>query len=286
MTDAAATVNGLLALARGLGLERLDTQQLLAHALQRSRAWLLAHGDDPLPAEQVASLAQAMHRCAAGEPLAYVLGEQAFHGLVLQVSPAVLIPRPDTETLVDWALELLRGELQAERHPEVGDLGTGSGAIALAVKQACPRAQVRASDASPAALAVARANAERLGLAVDFLLGDWWQAWQPPTLHLALSNPPYIAADDPHLPALAHEPAGALVPPGADGLSALRLITAGASGRLQPGGWLLLEHGAGQGKEVAQLLAAQGLVQVQHRLDRGGRLRCTGARRPIQSSAA
>ncbi len=281
MTPPPATVAGLLALAQALGVERVDAQQLLTHQLHCSRAWLLAHDTDPLPSDRAASLVQALQRCAAGEPLAYVLGEQAFHGLLLQVSPAVLIPRADTETLVDWALELLlTGPLQTEPAPEVGDLGTGSGAIALAVKQACPRARLRASDSSADALAVAQTNAARLGLEVDFLTGDWWQPWATPPLHLALSNPPYIAAGDAHLAGLTHEPAQALVPPGGDGLSALRQIVSGADHHLAPGGWLLLEHGHDQAAAVAALLRAWGYAQVQHRLDRGGRQRCTGASWP------
>lgn len=278
MKTTPATVAELMRLARELGLERGDAQQLLAHQLQRSRAWLLAHDSDVLPPAQAQALIQQLQRCGDGEPLAYVLGEQAFHGLVLQVSPAVLIPRPDTEALVNWALELLAGELRNVEVPQVGDLGTGSGAIALAVQQACARARVRASDASPAALAVAQANAARLGLPVGWLLGDWWTPWGPAELHLALSNPPYIAAADPHLAALQHEPPAALVPPGTDGLSALRQLVAGAPRHLQTGGWLLLEHGHDQAEAVAALLHQHGFSQVQHRLDLGGRQRCSGGR--------
>ncbi len=278
MNTAPATVAELMQRARALGVEHLDAQQLLAHGLQRGRAWLLAHDTDPLPPAQAQALLQALQRCGAGEPLAYVLGEQAFHGLVLQVTPAVLIPRPDTEILVDWALELLQGPLKHEAAPQVADLGTGSGAIALAVQQACPRARLRASDASAGALAVAQANAHRLGLSVDWLLGDWWTPWQAPRLHLALSNPPYIAAVDPHLPALRHEPVDALVPPGHDGLSALRQLVHSAPDHLQPGGWLLLEHGHDQAADVAALLHQRGFFDVQHRQDRGGRQRCTGGR--------
>ncbi len=279
MTLPPATVAELMALARSLGLERLDAHQLLAHHLHCSRAWLLAHDDEALPPASLAAATQALQRCAAGEPLAYVLGEQAFHGLVLQVSPAVLIPRPDTETLVDWALDLLAGPWQAEPAPQVLDLGTGSGAVALAVKHGCPRAQLNASDISTAALDMAQANAERLGLALECRLGDWWQPWPlplPQPLHLALSNPPYIDADDPHLPALAQEPTVALVPGDGDGLSALRQIVVGAAPRLQPGGWLLLEHGHRQAEAVAALLQQQGFTQIQHRSDRGHRQRCTG----------
>jgi release factor glutamine methyltransferase len=282
MKSPPATVADLMAQARRWGVERLDAQRLLAHHLQCSRSWLLAHDTDPLPAGHADAALRGLQRCAEGEPLAYVLGEQAFHGLVLQVSPAVLIPRPDTETLVDWALELLAGPLQHAAEPEVADLGTGSGAIALAVKQVCPRARVRASDASADALAVAQANANRLGLDVEFLQGHWWQPWPDNPapdgrrLHLALSNPPYIARHDSHLAALSHEPTSALVPPGEDGLSALREIAANAPAHLRAGGWLLLEHGHDQADAVAQRLHALGYAQVQHRHDRGSRRRCTG----------
>jgi release factor glutamine methyltransferase len=265
-----------LAQAAAAGVERLDAQRLLQHLLQQSRAWLLAHDDEPLSAAQAAAWHALLARRAAGEPLAYMTGEREFHGLPLQVSPAVLVPRPDTETLVDWALELLAGPWAHTACPRVADLGTGSGAIALAVKQACPRASVRASDLSPAALAVARGNGQRLALEVDWLLGPWWQPYGPPALHLALSNPPYIEAGDPHLPALRHEPLSALVPPGGDGLAALREIIQGAPPHLAAGGWLLLEHGHDQADAVAALLRQRGFAQVQHRQDLGGHRRCTG----------
>jgi len=280
------TVGTLLAAARALGVDRLDAQLLLAHHLGRSRSWLLAHDDEVLTAALAAAVRADLGRRADGVPLAQLTGWREFHGLRLQVTPAVLDPRPDTETLVDWALDLLRGELSGRAAPQVLDLGTGSGAIALAVKHGCPRARVRALDASAEALAVARANGRRLGLAVDWLASDWWSALSPPPVDLALSNPPYIAAADPHLPALRHEPRSALTP-GEDGLAALRAVIAGAAAHLQPAGWLLLEHGYDQGEAVRRLLAAAGFERIATRRDLGGQERCSGGRRrPADVGAA
>jgi len=270
-----ATVAAALATARALGVARLDAQLLLAHHLGRPRAWVLAHDGDVLPAAAAVAVLADLQRRADGVPLAYLTGRREFHGLTLRVGPDVLDPRADTEALVDWALELLGGELSTIASPEVVDLGTGSGAIALAVKHACPRARVRALDASPAALDVARGNGERLQLAVDWLLGDWWSALPPPPVHLALSNPPYIAADDPHLPALRHEPRLALTP-GGDGLAAIDALIAGAGDHLLGGGWLLLEHGHDQGAAVRQRLARAGFERVGTRHDLAGHERCSG----------
>lgn len=263
-----------LALAQARGVARLDAQLLLAHRLQRPRAWLLAHDDEALPASVAAQVDTDLAQRAAGVPLAYLVGEKEFHGLALHVTPAVLVPRPETELLVDWALELL-GDAPAD----VADLGTGSGAIALAVKHRRPAARVTASDASAAALAVARGNAEKLGLAVEFVEGDWWQPLAGRRFDLVLSNPPYIAGEDDHLPALAHEPRAALTPEG-DGLDALRCIVAGAAEQLRPGAWLLLEHGHDQAVAVQQLLAGHGFVAPATRHDLALLPRCTGARRP------
>jgi len=264
-----------LAQARLLGVDRLDAQLLLAHHLQRPRAWLLAHDDAELPPAQAAALAADLQRRAAGVPLAYLVGEKEFHGLLLRVTPDTLVPRPETELLVDWALERLAGMAAAD----VVDLGTGSGAIALAVKHRCPAARVTATDASPAALAVARANASRLGLPVVFVEGDWWHALQGRHFDVVLSNPPYVAGDDEHLRALTHEPRQALTPEG-DGLAALRQIVAAAPAHLRPGGWLLLEHGYDQATAVQGLLAGSGFETPTTRLDIGGQARCTGARWP------
>lgn len=271
--------------ARSQGVDRLDAQLLLAHQLRRPRAWLLAHDDHPLAAADSQALAVLFARRAAGEPLAYLVGAREFYGLTLRVTPDVLVPRPDTEALVDWALELLAGPLATTEAPGVVDLGTGSGAIALAVKQACARACVVATDTSLAALAVARGNGERLGLPVTWLAGDWWQALPAtPSLsvHLALANPPYIAPDDVHLPALTHEPHAALVAPGdrGDGLAAIERILAGVADHLAPGGWLLFEHGFEQAEPVRARLRAAGFVAVTTRVDLAGQPRVSGGRWP------
>jgi release factor glutamine methyltransferase len=264
--------------ARAMGVDRLDAQLLLAHVLGRSRAWLLAHGDDAIAAELGARFQELATRRAAGEPFAYLVGEREFHGLALAVGPGVLVPRPDTETLVDWALELLQADPSAA--PAVLDLGTGSGAIALALKHACPRARVWAGERSADALAIARRNAARLALDIRFAQGDWWKALaglaDVPVFDLVASNPPYIAPGDPHLAALGHEPLSALV---ADdhGLADIRRIATGARGRLRPGGWLLFEHGWQQAEAVSAILRAAGFEGVRTRLDLEGRPRCTGA---------
>jgi release factor glutamine methyltransferase len=271
----ATTVDTLLARARALGVERLDAQLLVAHHLGRPRAWVLAHGDDAVEASRATAIEADLRRRADAVPLAYLTGTREFHGLVLHVTPDVLDPRPDTEAVVDWALELLAGELAARRAPEVVDLGTGSGAIALAIANGCPRARVRALDRSDAALAVARANGKRLGLPVQWLAGDWWQGLPPPAVDLAVSNPPYIAADDPHLAALRHEPRAALTP-GGDGFAAIDALIAGAGAHLSPGGWLLLEHGFDQGEGVRRRLADAGFDAIATRPDLAGRDRCTG----------
>ncbi|MCE4552956.1 peptide chain release factor N(5)-glutamine methyltransferase [Pelomonas cellulosilytica] len=265
------TVDDALALARRLGVERGDAQALLAHLTGRDRAWLITHSDATVDGADA-----ALRRLAAGEPLAHLTGWQPFHGLMLQVTPATLIPRPDTETLVDWALERL-GALPGQ--PRVVDLGTGSGAIALAVKAACPRASVTAVDLSAEALAVARGNGERLGLAVDWRLGSWFEPLAGERFDLVLSNPPYIASDDPHLPALRHEPLTALTP-GGDGLADLRTLIDVAPQHLAPGGWLLLEHGWDQAGVVAQQLATRSFRDATLRHDLAGRPRASGGRWP------
>lgn len=273
------TVAQALREALACGLDRLDAQLLLGHLLGQSRSWLIAHDSDPLPPETAAAFSALCERRAGGEPFAYLVGEREFHGLALQVSPSVLVPRPDTETLVDWALELLAGELANRPAPQVVDLGTGSGAIALAVKHRHPAAQVGAVDLSEAALTVARNNAERLGLKIESAWGSWWQPLVGRRFDLVLSNPPYIAGEDPHLAALTHEPTLALTP-GGDGLDAIRAIVAGAPAHLSPGAWLLLEHGWDQAGAVATLLQQTGFQAVATRPDLAGRDRCTGGRWP------
>ena len=275
------TIDAALAAARVRGVERLDASLLLSHVLGRPRAWLLAHGDDALAPAHAAAFEALAARRAAGEPFAYLVGEREFHGLALAVGPGVLVPRPDTETLVDWALEILRGELRDTAAPAVLDLGTGSGAIALALKNGCRRARVWAGERSADALAIARANAARLALDVRFAPGDWWDALDAtaPTFDLVVSNPPYIAEDDPHLDGLAHEPRSALVAD-EDGLGDIRRIAAGARDRLRAGGWLLFEHGWEQAPAVAAILARAGFGDVCTRADLEGRPRCTGGRLP------
>jgi release factor glutamine methyltransferase len=258
--------------ARALGVARLDTQWLLEHLLGQPRTWLMAHDDALLTDAQATTLQRLLARRAAGEPLAYLVGEREFCGLALQVTPAVLVPRPETELLVEWALEHLPEDTEAA----VVDLGTGSGAIALALQAARPRARVMASDASSEALAVARANAQRLGLPAQFVQGDWWAPLAGQRFAVAVSNPPYIAGDDPHLAALSHEPRGALTPEG-DGLGALRRVIRGAQEYLAHGAWLLLEHGHDQAPAVQALLREAGFSSVQTRDDLAGLPRCTGA---------
>ena len=280
-----SSVGQVLAHARALGVARLDAQLLLAHRLGRSRAWLLTHDEALLAAADAQATAVLLAQRAAGCPLAYLVGVREFHGLALRVTPDVLVPRPDTETLVDWALELLEGPLRDIQAPCVVDLGTGSGAIALAVKQGCARARVHASDASAAALAVARGNGERLRLAVAWHQGHWWQAMttaEVPGVDLALANPPYVAAGDPHLAELVHEPRSALVAEGdrGDGLADIERVVADSPRRLRAGGWLLLEHGCDQAAAVRGLLARAGFEAIATRSDLSGRARVSGGSLP------
>jgi release factor glutamine methyltransferase len=289
MTQAAyaTTLAQALRHAQALGLDRLDAQLLLLHALERpthDRAWLLAHDTDDLPAVAAAVFEASLQRRLRGEPVAYLTGHKEFFGLDLCVDARVLVPRPDTETLVEWALALLptdnapaKTNANANAAQRVLDLGTGSGAIALALKASRPDLQVFASDFSAEALAVAQANAQRLHLNLQFCQGVWLEALPPGTapFFLIVSNPPYIAAEDHHLAALRHEPLHALAS-GTDGLRDLRLITAQAPAHLQAGGWLLLEHGYDQAGAVRELLLAAGFSQVQSRRDLQGIERCSG----------
>lgn len=271
------TVAEALGWARSNGVDRLDAHLLLAALLQRPRSWLIAHDDEVLEAAPQERFEHLVARRAAGEPVAYLLGEKEFHGLMLSVGPAVLVPRPDTEVLVDWALELLAGDLSGIAMPRVIDLGTGSGAIALAVKQGRPAAVVTATDLSADALGMARANAARHGLDVQWAAGSWWDAVPAQHFHLVLSNPPYIAGGDHHLDALRHEPLQALTP-GGDGLGALRHLVQGAGDHLEPGGWMLLEHGHDQAEAVRGFFADHDFRAIATRHDVAGQPRCTGAR--------
>jgi release factor glutamine methyltransferase len=255
----------------------LDAELLLAYALGAGRARLRSHPEDIPGAADAERFLALIERRAAGEPVAYILGRKGFWTLELGVSPAVLVPRPETELLVERALAL---------HPDgdarVADLGTGSGAIALALASARPRWRIVATDVSPDALAVARANAAALGLErVQMLQGDWLECLPGRTFDLLLSNPPYVAADDPALrqPELMREPRLALVA-AEGGLADLRRIVAAAPGHLEPGGWLLLEHGAGQAAAVAGALVARGFAQVRSHRDLAGRERMTEGQWP------
>jgi len=274
------TVAQALDQARAREVAMLDARLMLGRLLGRTPTQLIARDEERLGPEEAARWADWLARRAGGEPLAYLLGEKEFHGLMLEVTPDVLVPRPETELLVDWAVELLVSRVAPAA---LIDLGTGSGAIALAVKRAHPRAAVTATDASAAALGVARRNARRLALEVDFLETSWWQGLDGRRFSIAAANPPYIRDGDAALAALRHEPRTALTP-GGDGLAALREIVAGAPAHLAPGGWLLLEHGFDQAAEVRALLGEAGLEAVETRPDLAGHPRATGGRRPAAAA--
>lgn len=250
-------------------LEAREARLLLAQATGFSEASVLAHPERELPAAAAARFREFAARRARGEPIAYILGVKEFYGLPLQVNPAVLIPRPETELLVELAL--------ARRPDSVLDLGTGSGAIALAIKRSRPAARVVAVERSAAALVVAQRNALKLGLEVDFRHGLWFGPAAGERFDLVVSNPPYVVEDDPHLGEgdLRFEPRPALVA-GADGLDSIRQIVAGAATHLRPGGWLLLEHGLGQDSAVRKLLAQAGLEDIRTWPDLAGIARVSG----------
>lgn len=259
------------------GLDLTDSRLLLLHAVGQARAgraWLLAHDTDLLSEQALTTLQALAERRLSGEPVAYLVGHKEFYGLNLHVTPDVLVPRPDTETLVEWALEALEPTPNAR----MVDLGTGSGAIALALKANRPALQVEAVDYSHAALAVAQANAQRLNLDVAFGQGSWLSSTQG-RFQAIVSNPPYIREDDEHLPSLKFEPRQALTA-GADGLDDIRTIIDQAKERLFAGGWLLLEHGYDQAGEVRELLTTAGFGDVHSRRDLAGIERCSGGMWP------
>ena len=258
-------------------IDRTDAELLLAHALGSDRAWLFAHAGDELDPDQAQAFAALVERRAAGEPVAYLTGRRGFWTLDLEVGPDTLIPRPETETLVELAL----ARLPDDRPLRVADLGTGSGAIALAIASERPLASVVATDFSKTALAVAVRNAERNRVDnVWFRRGSWYEALGSERFDLIASTPPDIAEDDPHLGEgdLRFEPPTALSS-GADGLDAIREIVAGAPARLVTGGWLLLEHGLEQGASVRELLAQAGFVDVATERDLEDRDRVTLGRK-------
>jgi release factor glutamine methyltransferase len=301
-TEPLGTVQIALLRAQKHGMAKVDARMLLLHTLGKptsDMAWLVANDNNPINTLQADAYSALCARRRAGEPVAYIVGHKEFYGLKLAVDQRVLDPRDDTETLVDWALALLPESTAASAasnpvHTEpvdvltktstgsvrtnavrVLDLGTGSGAIALAIKSNRPHAQVHASDASADALAVAQVNATTLKLPVQFHQGNWLAAVKGQQFDLIVSNPPYIESADPHLAALTHEPLSALAS-GADGLDAIRSIIAQAPACLNAGGWLLLEHGYDQAEAVRGLLTAQGFGSVSSRQDLSDIERCSG----------
>jgi release factor glutamine methyltransferase len=259
---------------------RLDAEVLVMHVTGLTRAQFITRSDQALTATQEAALSVLLARRAHGEPVAYLTGKREFWSLELHITPDVLIPRPETELLVEQALA--RISLEAERM--IADLGTGSGAIALAIAKERPRCRVIATDASQAALAVARANAQRLGiLNVEFRHGEWFAPLAGLQFDLIVSNPPYVAEGDPHLAQgdVRFEPRTALVS-GHDGLDAIRLLAAAASLYLQPGGAILIEHGSTQGTAANRLLSKSGFVTIETIPDFAGLDRVTLGRIQIQ----
>ncbi|MDT3736762.1 MAG: peptide chain release factor N(5)-glutamine methyltransferase [Denitratisoma sp.] len=250
-----------------------EARLLLCHVLGVSHAALEAHPEGKVSLQDTARFRELAARRAAGEPLAYLTGQREFYGLDFHVTPAVLIPREETELLVDIALER-----PARR---ILDLGTGSGCLAIAVAKSLPQSEVTAVDVSAAALAVARVNAARHGVAVRFLQGDWFAPLAGERFDLILANPPYVAEADPHLAQgdVRFEPHSALAA-GPEGLDDIRRIVAGAGAHLAPGGRLYFEHGYDQARPVAALLDAAGFVAIEHRRDLAGILRVTGGTRP------
>lgn len=261
-------------------LPRLEAEVLVAHALGQPRSWLAAHSRDVLGTDAIVACEALLARRRAGEPVAYIVGEREFHGLAFRVDRDVLIPRAETELLVDLALEALGRQPRVPR-PRVLDLATGSGAVAVALAHAAPWIEMVASDVSPAALAVAAGNASRQGVAVRFAAGDWFAPFVGERFAVIVANPPYVAIGDPHLATgdLRFEPPLALAS-GEDGLDAIRTIVTTAPAHLDPDGLLLLEHGYDQGERCRRLLASAGYVAVATWRDLAGIERVSGGRRP------
>lgn len=280
-----STVEGLLAgaadmLATDEG--RRDAQILLGHVLGVSRAWLIAHGSDVVDGSTADVFRNLVSQRHDGEPVAYLLGRREFHGLDFRVTPDVLIPRPETETLVDVALE----KLDAKPGRQLLDLGTGSGCVAISIAHERPAAFLTAIDVSADALAIARGNASALGQKVEFLQGRWFAPVAKRRFDLIVSNPPYVAAGDPHLRRgdLRFEPTAALIS-GADGLNDIRVIISGAAEHLLPGGWLLFEHGYDQAESCRDLLAKAGFDDPQSWPDLAGIARVAGGQLLTPNSA-
>ena len=255
-------------------IDRLDARLLLQYATGCSHTDLLARPETPVIAPAYAQFLEWVERRAAGEPLAYLVGEAEFRGRVFQVSPDVLIPRPETEVLIELALKKLHGVAA----PRILDLGTGSGIVAISLALECPTAQITAVDLSFAAISVARNNAGRLGATVHFRQSDWFENLAGETFDLIVANPPYVADGDPHLElnGLPFEPRMALTD-GADGLDCIRRIVAGAAAHLTPAGWLLFEHGYDQGEASRNLLTTAAFKTALTHPDLAGIDRVSGA---------
>lgn len=256
-----------------------EAQLLLTHLLKQNRAWLIAHGNETLTPSNHADFEALLHRRLLGEPIAYILGNREFYGLDLMVTPNTLIPRPDTEILVEAAL----AKIELYQQASVCDLGTGSGAIALAIAKNRPQADVIAVDASKAALKVAQSNAENLNLNnIEFVLSNWFENLNNHRFDVMVSNPPYIEENDAHLTQgdLRFEPLSALAS-GADGLNDIRQIVNDCLIYLKPQGWLMLEHGYNQAEQVANLMADAGLTNIETMQDLGSNDRVTIGKNPL-----
>jgi release factor glutamine methyltransferase len=276
------SLSGALAEARQC-IPPAEARLLLGDLLKRSTTWLEAHREESLAADQLVQFRALVARRAAGEPVAYLLGRREFYGRDFSVSPDVLIPRPETELLVDVARE----KVGAGGTAKILDLGTGSGCIGITLALELPAAQVIAVDIAPAALVVARENATRLKAPVELHESDWFAALPPMRFDLIVANPPYVAAGDPHLTTgdLRFEPTGALTDY-ADGLAAIRRIVADAPAWLMQRGWLLFEHGYDQAAAVRELFVAAGFNTIEQHRDLAGIIRVSGGRRTLAKAIA
>jgi release factor glutamine methyltransferase len=279
LKEALLTAQNLLINALKAGEERLEAHLLMQHVLNVNRAWLIVHENDTLQPKMHSQLDALLNRRLKGEPIAYILGYREFYGLKLIVTPDTLIPRADTETLVEMVL----AKVSSQEKAQILDLGTGCGAIGLAIAVNRPQAKVIAIDASPAALNIAIKNAKKLNINnVEFKSSDWFDALQDVKFNVIVSNPPYIDRNDAHLNQgdLRFEPLSALAS-GDDGLDDIRIIINESLAYLNPQGWLMLEHGYNQAETVADLMAQAGLIDIETIKDLGGNDRVTIGKNPL-----